>query len=198
VVGIGHALDVAHFLAHHAALHQRRDHGGGDAQPREHKGFFRRPELLGQELHQPGLLRRLFAQGRQLVGHDHPGQREILLLLQPRAVAHSGGNHRLQHRFHAGGVVNVHPPRQPDQVRRQGGVILHYPRDGLQFFQRHIGDGVHFQDEPDQVAVEDRYPHKRPAPDVRPQVLRHLVVQELVETRQRLNTHDHARTSARS
>ncbi len=191
IIGVGHAFHLARFLAHQAALDERVRDGRRRAQPRKHQGFFHRTKLLLEKLAEAHLLGRLLGQECELGHRDRPRQTEVFFRLEPGAVTHGGGNHRLDHILHPRGVVRVHPAGEVEQVRTQRGEIVHHRRDRFQLFRRTVGHGIELHDQAQMGAIHYGHAHQRAGPDCRAQRLRHLVVQEFVETRERLNGHNH-------
>ena len=190
-VGVGDAFDVTDFLVHEGALDQRADDRGGAAEAREHEGFFHRPKLLLKKLAELRLLRRARTERRQFGRQERARECQIFFLLHLGVAAHRGRDHRLEHLLHARRIVGMDPTGQRQQVGRQRRERVQRGRHELQFFGRAVGDGVELDDDAELLPVEDGHPDEAAHAQSGAQRLRHAVVQELVEARHRLDTHDH-------
>ena len=194
IVGVGDALDPLRFLARDAAFHERIRHRRGHAEAREHEAFALRAKLLLEQPVEFRLLRRAFLQLGEFVGAQPAGERELFLLLEAGAIAHRRRNHRLDDAVEPARVVAGHPPREAEQVGRQRGKRMQERRDEFQPVERKISRRAHRAHDTQPKRVAERHAHERADRDVRAQRLRHAVVQELVEARQRMDAHDHRRT----
>jgi hypothetical protein len=191
IIGIGHALDATRLLAHDAAFHQRRHHRRGEIEPAEHGGFFLRKGLRLDKMIKLCLLRRAFLEFGEFVRGQLLGEREEFIVLEARAVAHGGGQHRLDDFIERRGVVGGDPAGKLEQVGRQRRKRIHGLRERFQLIQRKVARRADLADNAEVMAVEQRHAHERAHADTRAQPLGHAVMQQFVETREGVHADDH-------
>jgi hypothetical protein len=196
VVRIGHAIQPAGLLADDTPLRHRGHHGRAEVEPVEHQRLLHRPELLLEKLIKLRLLRSAAGQGGEFVGCKAPGQGEKFLLLQARSAAHRGGDHRLNDAVEPARVVARHPAGEFEQVGRQRREGINHLDDGLQLFDRVVRGRANLPDDAEVHRPAHRHPDERTHRHLVAQRSRDLVVQELVEPRERVHADDHDRMTA--
>ena len=119
IVGVGDAFDATGLLADNAAFEERGDDRGGLAESGEHQRFIQRAKLLGEKRVKFRLLRSALGQRSHFVERERADDEEQLFLLDRRAIAHRGGQHRLDDAIETAGVITCHPARELEEVGGQ-------------------------------------------------------------------------------
>ena len=138
IILVNMAHNAARFLLQHALFHQRVGNCRRQIETLQHQPFVLRTVLLLQKAIQLRLLWCALRQRFQILRRELLRHTEQLFFLDPRPASHRCRDHRFDYPIERRRVVNGHPAREPEQIRRESGKRMHDLRHVFETIERKI------------------------------------------------------------